>query len=140
MKIGISAFAWTSRLTLSHLELLPAIKQMGFDSVEIPMFDPATLPIGALRTALEANALECSICAILPPDINPISPERQARRKAAEHLRHCIEAARALNAKLLGGPLVAPIGYLPHHRPTQDEWLWAAEVFQSAGDLLKASG
>jgi D-psicose/D-tagatose/L-ribulose 3-epimerase len=41
-----------------------------------------------------------------------------------------------LGAKLLGGPLYAPIGYLPEHRPTKDEWTWAVEAFQAIGDVL----
>ena len=45
MKIGISAFAWTAHFDQSHLELLPGIKQMGLNGVEVPMFDPGVLPI-----------------------------------------------------------------------------------------------
>jgi D-psicose/D-tagatose/L-ribulose 3-epimerase len=36
----------------------------------------------------------------------------------------------------MGGPLYASIGYLPEHRPTADEWLWAAEAFQAIGESL----
>jgi D-psicose/D-tagatose/L-ribulose 3-epimerase len=43
-----------------------------------------------------------------------------------------------LGAKLLGGPLYAPIGYFTGHRPTADEWQWAIEAFQSLGDTLDA--
>ena len=53
-----------------------------------------------------------------------------------QHLVRCIETASALGAKLLGGPLYAPIGYLPEHRPTKDEWSWAVEAFQSVCDVL----
>jgi len=34
--------------------------------------------------------------------------------------------------------LYAPIGYLPEHRPSHDEWSWAVEAFQSIGDTLDA--
>lgn len=140
MKIGVSAFAWTSSFRSSHLELLPLVKELGLEGVEISMFDPAALPVDQIRKAVEKNQLECTVCAILPGGINPISSERETRNKSVEHLKRCINTASAMGARLLGGPLFAPIGYLPEHRPTEDEWSWAVEVFQSLGGVLKATG
>lgn len=139
MKIGISAFAWTSNFKSSHLKILPAMKELGLNGVEIPMFDPGKLPIDSIREAFVKNQLECTVCAILPEGINPISPERETRQRAIKHLERCIETAAAIGAKLLGGPLFAPIGYLPEHRPTEDEWSWAVEVFQALEDVLRAT-
>ncbi|AXC13332.1 D-tagatose 3-epimerase [Acidisarcina polymorpha] len=139
MKIGVSAFAWTSDFGAPHLELLPGLRELGLQGVEVPMFDPGTLPVGGVRNACERNGLTCTVCALLPKQYNPISPEREARLGALRHLQQCIEATAAMGAHLLGGPLFAPIGYLPEHRPTEDEWSWATEVFQSLGDSLAAN-
>jgi len=136
MKIGISAFAWTGRFNQSHLELLPAIKEFGLDGVEVPMFDPAMLPITNIREAFGANALECTVCAILPMPFNPISSSSETRKRSIEHLIRCVEASAAMGAKMLGGPLVSPIGYLPRHRPSTAEWSWAVEAFQALEDVL----
>jgi D-psicose/D-tagatose/L-ribulose 3-epimerase len=138
MKFGVSAFAWTSDFGVSHLDVLPVIAELGLQGVEVPMFDPGALQVSRIRDACESNGLTCTVCAILPKAYNPISPERDARLKAIQHLKRCIEATAAMGAKLLGGPLFAPIGYLPEHRPTKDEWSWATEVFQSLGDDLDA--
>jgi D-psicose/D-tagatose/L-ribulose 3-epimerase len=136
MKLGISAFAWTSKFSSSHLRLIPAVKEMGFDGLEIAMFDPSDLAISDLRSEFSANDLDCTVCAILPPGVNPISPDRAARKYAASHLVRCIEATAEMGATVIGGPLYAPIGYLPDHRPTPDEWSWAIEAFQSLGEVL----
>lgn len=136
MKHGVSAFAWTAKFGRSHLRLVPLVKEMGFSGFEIAMFDPADLAVKDIRRAFETSDLECTVCAILPPGINPISPDAAVRRISAQHLVSCIETASALGAKLLGGPLYAPIGYLPEHRPTRDEWSWAVEAFQSVCDVL----
>jgi len=136
MKLGVSAFAWTARFDQSHLRLVPLIKEMGFSGFEIAMFDPADLAANDIRRAFEASDLECTVCAILPPGINPISPDAAVRKISVQHLVRCIETASALGAKLLGGPLYAPIGYLPEHRPTKDEWSWAVDSFQSVSDVL----
>ncbi len=136
MKLGVSAFAWTAKFERSHLRLVPLVKEMGFSGFEIAMFDPTDLAVNDIRRAFETSDLECTVCAILPPGINPISPDPAVRKISVQHLVRCVETASALGAKLLGGPLYAPIGYLPEHRPTKDEWSWAVEAFQSLGDVL----
>jgi D-psicose/D-tagatose/L-ribulose 3-epimerase len=83
--------------------------------------------------------LECTLCSILPVGINPFSPELAVRQRSRDHLVRCIETAAEMGVHLLGGPLFAPIGYLPGHRPTDDEWSWEVDLFQSVGDLLKVN-
>lgn len=139
MKIGVSAFAWTGKFDRNHLRLVREVKEMGFDGFEIAMFDPAELPIVEIRDAFKANDLECTICGILPAGINPISPEAAVRKRSIEHLIRCVETSVELGATLLCGPLYAPIGYLPSHRPTKDEWTWAVEAFVAVCEELKSN-
>ena len=140
MKIGASAFAWTAQFELKHLPLLAEVKQMGIDGFEIPIFDPAQPPAAEIRKAMEENGLECTVCAILPAGINPISPEASERSKALRHLSAVIETAAECGAKLIAGPLFAPIGYLPPHRPTGGEWNWGVEFFQQVSPMAAAHG
>jgi D-psicose/D-tagatose/L-ribulose 3-epimerase len=139
MKIGVSAFAWTSELGQSHYKLLPEIREHGLCALEIPMFQPHKLPAANLRRAMETNDLEATVCAILPAAINPISPDAAVRSRSYTHLVECVEVAAELGAKLLGGPLFAPIGYLPARRRNQQEWDWAVDIFQRLGDVLDAN-
>jgi D-psicose/D-tagatose/L-ribulose 3-epimerase len=138
MKLGVSFFAWGAQFAPDDLHILPGLKAMGMDGCEIPMFEPGQLATSEIRRGFAASQLECTVCAILPAGINPLSPDAAARRKALEHLTACVETAAACGATLLGGPLYAPIGYLPEHRPSQDEWQWAVELFQSLGETLDA--
>jgi D-psicose/D-tagatose/L-ribulose 3-epimerase len=139
VKIGVSAFAWTSSFGASHLQLLQKIMEYGFTGFEIPMFLPADLPVTSLRKTFESTGLDCTVCAILPAGINPISKDAAIRKRSFAHLVECVETSAELGAHLLGGPLFAPIGYIPGHRRTEDEWKWAVEMFQSLGDLLDKS-
>jgi D-psicose/D-tagatose/L-ribulose 3-epimerase len=136
MKIGVSAFAWYGKLDSRSLDILPTVKALGVDVFEIPMFSPADLEVPAIRSAFKQNGLECTVCAILPSGINPISADPVVRKNSLHHLKLCVETTAELGANLLGGPLFAPIGYLPDHRPTRDEWQWAVEAFQALGDTL----
>ena len=139
MKIGVSAFAWTARFTDTHLKLLPEIKSMGFSAFEVPMFNPEDLATATIRDAFEKNELECTVCAILPKPYNPISPNKQLREESINHLIRCVEASAAMGSKVLGGPLFAPIGYLPKHRATEREWSWAVEAFQRLEGVLDST-
>jgi D-psicose/D-tagatose/L-ribulose 3-epimerase len=136
MKLGISGFAWTSKFEERHLRLATTVKKMGFDGFEAAMFEPNDLPIAHIRRAFEAVDVEVTVCAILPAGINPIDPDENVRRRSVQHLIRCVEATSELGSRLIGGPLYAPIGYLPEHRPTHQEWEWAIETFKTVGEVL----
>ena len=138
MKIGVSAFAWTTKLNQTHIDMLPKLREHGLEGFEIPMFDPADLAAADVHRAFGANDMECTICAILPSGINPISPDASIRKRSLAHLIQCIEVSAEAGAHLIGGPLFAPIGYLPGRRRTQDEWDWAVECFQALVGALDA--
>ncbi len=136
MKIGVSAFAWTTKLNQTHLNLLPYLREHGIEGFEIPMFDPSDLDARQLRHAFESSNMECTVCAILPPGINPISADAAERKKALAHIVQCVETAAEIGAHRIGGPLYAPIGYLPGRRRNQEEWTWAVECFQAFAEVL----
>jgi D-psicose/D-tagatose/L-ribulose 3-epimerase len=136
LKFGISAFAWTASFGNDHLAILPRVREYGYTCLELPVFSPADLAVPSLRRAFESNDLTCTVCAILPPDINPISPDADTRKRSINHLTQCVETAAELGAPLLGGPLLAPIGYFTGERPTDDEWCWAIETIHVLTPLL----
>jgi D-psicose/D-tagatose/L-ribulose 3-epimerase len=136
MKIGVSAFAWTAEFGASHLHLLPKMRDHGLEGFEIPMFDPANLCVSAIRRAFESADLECTVCAILPAGINPIGLDASVRARSLAHLIQCIETSAELGARLIGGPLFAPIGYRLGRRRTAEEWNWAIECFQMLREVL----
>jgi D-psicose/D-tagatose/L-ribulose 3-epimerase len=139
MKIGVSAFAWTSQFGPEHFHILSSLREHGISGFEIPMFDPADIDAHSIRRAMERHDLECTVCAILPTGINPISPDQGVRHRYVKHLFDCVTTSAEMGAKLIGGPLYAPIGYLPERRRTDEEWKWALEGFRSLGDTLEAN-
>jgi D-psicose/D-tagatose/L-ribulose 3-epimerase len=136
MRIGVSAFVWDSQLTSAHIDLIPKLKAYGLDGFEIPIFDPTNLAAPDLHRKFKTNQLECTVCVILPTGINPISPDSSVRSRSSAYLKECVEIAAEAGAHLIGGPLYAPIGYLPRWQRTEDEWNWGVECFQSLGDVL----
>jgi D-psicose/D-tagatose/L-ribulose 3-epimerase len=139
MRLGVNSFLWTANFGPDHFSILPRVKAWGFDAFEIPVFDPEQIDVRALRAALDANGLECTLCAILPPGLSPIDSDATVRSRTREHLARCVEFTAEMGATLLSGPVYAPVGYLPGRRRTSDEWNWAVECFQSLGPVLDAN-
>ncbi len=140
MKLGVSAFAWTTEFTTAHLPLLDFVKRLGYDGLEIPVFNPAAVPARELRRGFESAGLECTVCAILPGEVNPISGDAGVRRQARGHLLRLLDLAVELGATRVGGPLYAPIGYLPARRRNEDEWRWAVECFAGITHEVESRG
>jgi len=136
MKVGVSAFAWTSDFGESHLDLLPQLREHGLTAFEIPMFDPGKLPAAKIRRAMDANGLVCSVCAILPHGVNPISADSGVRKTSVAHLMKCLDVAAAMGATLIGGPVYAPIGYFSGRRRSTEEWNWAIDGFHQLSSTL----
>ena len=139
MKFGVTTYIWTLEFNLSHLALLPRIKEAGFDGVEMPLFRPQGFPATEMRRGLEANGLECTASAVLLDGNNLISEDADVRRRTRSHLKDTIEAAAEAGARIIAGPIYSPVGYLPGRRRTSDEWRWAVEGYQTLGDVLSAN-
>lgn len=140
MKFGVNTFIWTANFDRSNLPLLPQIKAAGFDGVEVPLFRPAAFAAADIRKGIAENALECTICSVLTGGLNMISDDAAVRAATRQHMVDCVKSAAEVGAKIIAGPLYAPVGYLPGRRRTADEWKWAVDCYQSIGPALSEYG
>jgi len=140
MKFGVNTFIWTASFDRSHLPLLPAIKEHGFDGIEVSLFRPVDFAAADIRRGLRENSLECTICSVLTGGLSFISEDTAVRGKTLSHMKDCVKAAADVGAGLIGGPLYSPVGYLPGRRRTADEWKWAVECYQQLGPVLESHG
>lgn len=131
MKFGVNTFIWSSEFTPAQLDLLPRIREAGFDGVELPIAQPGQFRTSEIRRGLEAHGLGCTVCSVILKDFNLIGADADLRRRTRQHVRDVVKVAADLGATLVDGPLYAPVGYLPGRRRTDDEWQWAIEGYQS---------
>ena len=127
MKFGVNTFIWAAGIDRDLLDLLPTIKQHGFDGVELPLIRPAEVPVADVRRSLEENRLSCTFCSVLPQGLSVISNDPDIRQKTRAHLAQCVGVAAECGSAMIAGPLYSPVGYLPGRRRTEDEWNWAVE-------------
>ncbi len=140
MKFGVNTFIWSAGFGAAEIELLPTIRDKGFDGIEIPLFGPDKIHPSMVRRAVETNQLECNFCSVFPAPFSLISDRAEVRLQTRTHLSDCVKAAAEAGSKLIVGPLYSPVGLLPGRRRTPDEWRWAIEGYQQIGDTLASYG
>jgi D-psicose/D-tagatose/L-ribulose 3-epimerase len=137
MKFGVNLLLWTANFEPVHLPLLERIRASGFDGVEVPMYKGRDFATAALRKGLSETHMECTICSVLVEGMSLISEESSVRARAINQLRENIAISAEVGAKLIAGPMYAPVGYLPGRRRTDDEWKRGIDAWQQLAPWLK---
>jgi len=109
--IGITTWIWTSPLTTERFgEVVPHIKQLGFDLVEVPIEGTSDLDYARVAPLVRDLGLGVSICAAMSPDRDLIHEDPAVRANAMAYVRHCVDAAQTLGATNVVGPLYSAVG------------------------------
>jgi D-psicose/D-tagatose/L-ribulose 3-epimerase len=137
VKFGINTLLWTAGFDTSHLDLLPQIKEMGFDGVEIARFNFSNCPAGPIRRAVEANHLQATFCSALT---GRQTLAGESAKETLDFLREGIAYAAEIGANLMCGPFLSAVGYLPGRRRSDEEWKRAVDGIQSLTPDLDAYG
>jgi D-psicose/D-tagatose/L-ribulose 3-epimerase len=140
MKFGINTYLWGATFGPADFHRLPAIKDGGFDGIEVAVLDPVRFPASAIRQALARVELACTAVAIIPQGLSLGASETDRRTRAQAHVRVCIQQAAEAGATLLSGPMYTPVGDLPGRRRTDDEWRRAVESWQTLAETAAANG
>jgi D-psicose/D-tagatose/L-ribulose 3-epimerase len=110
MKYGVNLLLFGDTITAEIRQEFSRLKDMGFDGVEVPVFDPDRLPAEEIRRAAEDAALELTASGALPPAARFYGDDPEALRRGEGYLRGCIRALSALGAPLICGPLYKAVG------------------------------
>ena len=122
MKYGMNMLLWTSDVTEEHYGVLETLKKIGYDGVELPVFDLDVSKFTRLGKKLGDLGLECTAVTVCSDADNPISADAAIRTAALERLKKVIDVVAAAGGKLLCGPLHSALGTFSGTGPTGDEW------------------
>jgi D-psicose/D-tagatose/L-ribulose 3-epimerase len=133
MKIGFNLLLWTGKVTEEHFPLIQKIKKVGYDGVEIPLFEGDVEHYQSLGRFLRDAGLGCTAVTVIPDEQrNPCSENVAHRRAAVDYLKWAIDCCQAMGAQTLLGPFHQPLGVFSGFGPTEDEKSRAAEVHRVA--------
>ena len=142
MKIGMNLLLWTGHVTEEHLPVLQALKDTGFDGVELPVFDLGDPGhYGWLGKKLDEIGLERTAVVLIPDEAHsPVSTQAAHRDGAFEHLSRALDCCHELGASVMCGPWYQPLGVFTGEKPTGTELRLCADVHRKIAPLARQAG
>jgi D-psicose/D-tagatose/L-ribulose 3-epimerase len=141
MQIGMGMLLWADDVAdESWTPLFSRLKSLGFDFVEVPVFDTEPARYRRLAARLRGIGLEATAVTALSAERHLIADEPARRRAGLDHLRAAADCARELGSPLLGGPLYQGLGVFSGAAPTAAERARAVEGLRAAAEHSAAAG
>jgi D-psicose/D-tagatose/L-ribulose 3-epimerase len=133
MKYGMNLLLWTGELHDGMLPILEKLKAMGYDGVEIPLFN-LDLDYAAWGKRLDDLGLRRTGVTVRNVEDNPISPDANARAKGVELNKKTLDCCAAAGVETLVGPYHSALGYFTGSGRTNDEWKWGIESMRASAE------
>jgi len=139
MRYGLNLLLWTDALTEEARPFLDEVKQIGFDAVEVPVFEIDVKKYTQWGKYLDDAGLARTAVTIRGVDDNPMSADATVRQKGIDSNKAALECCHAIGAETLVGPFHSALGYFSGAGPTQDEWKWAVESMRQVAEYAEQS-
>jgi len=138
MKYSMNLLLWGNQIDDTLFPTLELIKEIGFDGVEVPIFNTNPEHWFNFRKKLDDLGLSCETDTICGPDNHLISQDPVMRRDTIEHLKRAVDCSLVLGATKLMGPYHSALGVFSGKPATSDEWQWAVEGLQELADYAES--
>jgi D-psicose/D-tagatose/L-ribulose 3-epimerase len=139
MKYGMNLLLWTSDVTEEHFPLLEQLKGLGYDGVELPVFDMQAEKFQKIGKQLDALGLGRTAVTVCTDTENPISGDAAVRKAGLDRLKKAIDMCAAAGATHLCGPIHSALGSFSGQGPTADEWGHGKDTLAKAADYAQAN-
>ncbi len=142
MLFGASTFIWESPFGDDKLHLARRVADLGFDTLEICIEDPAKVSATAVRQAASAAGVTISVCGAFGPDRDVSHEEAHRRRLGIDYLKFCIDLAAEVGAPNVSGPMYSATGKtrLLSEAQREQQRQWAVESLREAGEYAATPG
>jgi D-psicose/D-tagatose/L-ribulose 3-epimerase len=122
MKYGINLYLWAEDMHDGLMPVLESLKKMGYDGVEVPIFDLDEAKWRRWATRLDDLGLERTANTVIAPEHNPVSDDPNIRKAAYEHMQRVVDCCAVAGSSILCGPHQVALGVFTGRGPTEDEW------------------
>jgi D-psicose/D-tagatose/L-ribulose 3-epimerase len=140
MKVGINLYLWTDRMHEGLLPVLESLKQIGYDGVEVPIFDLDAAEWARWARRLDDLGLERTANTVIAPEHNPVSPDRGVREAAYRHMQEVIDCCAAVGSSVLCGPHQVALGVFTGAGPTEAEWRRSVDHLRRVAEYAEQAG
>ena len=140
MKLGFNLLLWTTHVVDEHVPLFDRLKAVGYDGVEIPLFEGEVRHYSRLSRNLKDAGLAATAVTVMPSGKSAITADAAERMQALDHLKWAIDCTAALGGDVLCGPFHQPLGEFSGVGPTEVEKSHCVEVHKQAAQYAAKSG
>jgi D-psicose/D-tagatose/L-ribulose 3-epimerase len=110
MRLGINTFLFTSPFTNKSTKLFKQFKKWGFETVEIPIEDPAHIDPAHVKRELDRAGLACgSVCACMGPSRDLRGTSKQ-QKIGLRYIKTLLDQAVVLGCPSVIGPVYSETG------------------------------
>jgi D-psicose/D-tagatose/L-ribulose 3-epimerase len=135
MPVGFNMLLWATHVTAAHLPVLQALKDAGYDGVEVPVFEGDPGHFADLARVLDDLGLRRTAVGVVPDAArNPMSLDPVEQRAGINHLKWLVDCSHALGAEVICGPFTQPLGVFSGQGATAAEWAALVRAHQAMAD------
>ena len=110
MHFGVSTFLWKSPFTTNSFDLVPKIKEMGFDIIEIAVEKAELIDWVRLKDLVNEVGLKVTISGAFGADRDISSMDPMIRKNGLKYITDCIKIAHDMDSPVFGGPVYSAVG------------------------------
>ncbi len=133
MKYGMNLLLWTGELHEGLMPVLEQLKAIGFDGVEIPIFN-LELDYASWGKKLDGLGLSRTAVTVRNLEDNPISPDAAIRARGVELNKRTLDCCAAAGVESLIGPFHSALGHFSGKGPSKDEWNWGLDSMRATAE------
>jgi D-psicose/D-tagatose/L-ribulose 3-epimerase len=140
MKYGINLYLWADDMHDGLVPVLEKLKKIGYDGVEVPIFDldPKKWKMWAKR--LDDLGLERTANTVIAPEHNPISADPKTREAAFRHMQAVVDCCATVGSSILCGPHQVALGVFTGKGATDEEWKRSVEHLRRVAEYASGQG
>ena len=140
MKFGMNLLLWTGAMNDDMIPVVASLKEMGYDGVEVPVFEDNIDLYTQWGSRLQEMGLECTAVTVRGEEDNPISSDPAIRALGVENNKRALDNAAAAGAIRLVGPYHSALGVFSGQGPTEDEWKWGVDSMRQVAEHAETVG
>ncbi len=140
MKFGMNLLLWTGAMNDDMIPVVASLKEMGYDGVEIPVFEDNLELYTQWGARLQEMGLECTAVTVRGEEDNPISSDPAVRALGVENNKRALDNAAAAGAVRLVGPYHSALGVFSGQGPSEDEWKWGVDSMRQVAEHAETVG
>jgi D-psicose/D-tagatose/L-ribulose 3-epimerase len=140
MKYGLNLLLWTDRMHDGMAPVVEKVKAIGYDGIEMPIFELNESLYKQWGERLDAIGLERTAVTVRGAGDNPISPSGTVRAAAVDAMKKTLDCCHAAGVKILCGPTHSAIGEFTGTGPTEDEFKWGVDTMRKVAEHAAQAG